>query len=84
MSRNPQELLEIVALIAELLPELPKDGLFVVNTMMTHPHLTCQDAIQWQWRDDRGLWNSYSAFDSRIIEVILYFCFKPYFFINYY
>ncbi|CAG7833938.1 unnamed protein product [Allacma fusca] len=68
VSRNPQELLEIVAVIAELLPKLPKDGLFVVNTMMTHPHLAYQDAIQWQWRDDRGLWNSYSAFDSRIIE----------------
>ena len=41
----------------------------MVNTMMTHPHLTCQDAIQWQWRDDRGTWSSYSSFDSRIIEV---------------
>ncbi|CAL8126786.1 unnamed protein product [Orchesella dallaii] len=66
--RNPQELLEIVGLIAELLPKLPKDGIFLVNTMMTHPHLTCQEAVQWQWKDDRGQWNSYSSFDSRIIE----------------
>jgi len=66
--RNPQELLEIVTVIGELLPKLPKDGIFTVNTMMTHPHLTFQDAIQWQWRDDRGGWTSYSSFDSRIIE----------------
>jgi E3 ubiquitin-protein ligase TRIP12 len=71
--RNPQELLEIVGLIAELLPKLPKDGIFVVNSMMiAHPGLyyssNSQDAVQWQWRDDRGNWNSYSSFDSRIIE----------------
>jgi len=69
VARNHQELLEIVALIAELLPKLPKDGIFIVNTMMTNPQVTTQDAVQWQWRDDRGNWNSYSSFDSRIIEV---------------
>lgn len=69
VTRNPQELMEIVALIAELLPKLPKDGIFMVNTIMTNPHLACQDAVQWQWRDDRGVWNSYSSFDSRLVEV---------------
>lgn len=70
VSRNPQELLEIVGLIAELLPKLPKEGIFLVNTMMTHPgNMLQQDAVQWQWKDDRGQWNSYSSFDSRIIEV---------------
>lgn len=69
VQRNPQELLEIVNLIAELLPKLPDDGIFIVNTMMTNPPVAAQDAVQWQWRDDRGQWNSYSPFDSRIIEV---------------
>jgi hypothetical protein len=56
-------------LIAELLPKLPKDGIFIVNTMMANPTMTAQDAVQWQWKDDRAQWTSYSPFDSRVIEV---------------
>lgn len=51
----------------------------MVNTMMTNPgNMFQQDAVQWQWKDDRGQWNSYSSFDSRIIEVnsrFVYFVF---------
>jgi hypothetical protein len=69
VQRNPQELLEIVNLIAELLPKLPHEGIFVVNTMLANPQVPAQDAVQWQWKDDRSQWNCYSPFDSRIIEV---------------
>lgn len=24
--------------------------------------------VQWQWRDDRGVWHAYSSIDSRIVE----------------
>lgn len=81
VQRNPQELLEMMNLIAELLPKLPKDGIYVVNAMMAnHPQIAAtQDAVQWQWKDDRGTWTSYSPFDSRIIEVswicFVFFCY---------
>ena len=26
------------------------------------------DAVQWQWRDNRGIWHAYSGIDSRIVE----------------
>lgn len=67
-SRQPQELYEITALIGELMPKLPTDGIFAVDTFLERPSTLCKEQPAWQWRDDRGLWHPYSSVDSRIIE----------------
>jgi len=67
--RSPQELYEITCLIGELMPRLPSDGIFTVDALLERPNNNIQDTVQWQWRDDRGLWHPYSTIDSRIIEV---------------
>ncbi|CAG9769753.1 unnamed protein product [Ceutorhynchus assimilis] len=66
--RQPQELFEITCLIGELMPKLPTDGIFSVDTLLEKPTLIAKDQPIWQWRDDRGWWHSYGAVDSRIIE----------------
>lgn len=63
-----QELYEITSLIGELMPRLPTDGLFTVDVWLAKPSTVHYDAVQWQWRDDRGSWHAYSAIDSRIVE----------------
>lgn len=63
-----QELYEITSLIGELMPRLPTDGFFAVDVWLTKPSTVHLDAVQWQWRDDRGSWHAYSAIDSRIVE----------------
>uniref|UniRef100_T1IVF8 E3 ubiquitin-protein ligase n=1 Tax=Strigamia maritima TaxID=126957 RepID=T1IVF8_STRMM len=68
VSRSPQELYEITSLIGELMPRLPTDGIFQVDSMLSKPLAPLQDAVIWQWRDDRGLWHPYSSIDSKIIE----------------
>ncbi|XP_067014060.2 E3 ubiquitin-protein ligase TRIP12 isoform X3 [Anabrus simplex] len=68
VSRSPQELYEITCLIGELMPRLPSDGIFSVDALLERPNNHVQDTVQWQWRDDRGLWHPYSTIDSRIIE----------------
>ena len=69
MSRTPQELYEIVSLIGELMPKLPSDGIFVIDSLLRKGTMTNTDAVIWQWRDDRGMWHPYSLIDSRIVEV---------------
>jgi E3 ubiquitin-protein ligase TRIP12 len=69
VSRSPQELYEITCLIGELMPRLPTDGLFSVDALLERTPPMAQDAVTWQWRDDRELWHPYSTMDSRIIEV---------------
>uniref|UniRef100_A0A182RF34 E3 ubiquitin-protein ligase n=1 Tax=Anopheles funestus TaxID=62324 RepID=A0A182RF34_ANOFN len=66
--RSPSELYEITCLIGELMPRLPTDGIFAVDALLERPQPTVQDAVQWQWRDDRGVWRPYSFIDSRMIE----------------
>ncbi|KFB42782.1 thyroid hormone receptor interactor 12 [Anopheles sinensis] len=66
--RSPSELYEITCLIGELMPRLPTDGIFAVDALLERPQPTIQDAVQWQWRDDRGVWRPYSSIDSRMIE----------------
>uniref|UniRef100_A0A182SJG6 E3 ubiquitin-protein ligase n=1 Tax=Anopheles maculatus TaxID=74869 RepID=A0A182SJG6_9DIPT len=66
--RSPSELYEITCLIGELMPRLPTDGIFAVDALLERPQPTVQDAVQWQWRDDRGVWRPYSSIDSRMIE----------------
>ncbi|XP_018119814.1 uncharacterized protein LOC414478 isoform X4 [Xenopus laevis] len=66
--RSPQELYELTSLICELMPCLPKEGIFAVDTMIKKGNAQNTDGAIWQWRDDRGLWHPYSRIDSRIIE----------------
>ncbi|XP_017785383.1 PREDICTED: E3 ubiquitin-protein ligase TRIP12 isoform X2 [Nicrophorus vespilloides] len=66
--RQPQELYEITALIGELMPKLPTDGIFVVDGLLERPTNVGKDQPTWQWKDDRGLWHPYGAVDSRMIE----------------
>ncbi|XP_077344670.1 E3 ubiquitin-protein ligase TRIP12 isoform X3 [Lithobates pipiens] len=66
--RSPQELYELTSLICELMPCLPKEGIFAVDTMLKKGSAQNTDGAIWQWRDDRGLWHPYSRIDSRIIE----------------
>lgn len=68
VARSPQELYEITSLIGELMPRLPTDGVFAVDIWLTKPSTVHYDAVQWQWRDDRGSWHAYSAIDSRMVE----------------
>jgi len=68
VQRSPSELYEITCLIGELMPRLPTDGLFCVDTLLERSSNATQDAIQWQWRDEKGIWRPYSSIDSRIIE----------------
>lgn len=68
VQRSPSELYEITCLIGELMPRLPNDGIFSVDALLERSGSNSQDAIQWQWRDEKGVWRSYSAIDSRIIE----------------
>lgn len=68
VTRSPQELYEITCLICELMPRLPSDGIFSVDALLDRPQGQVQDTVQWQWKDDRGLWHAYSSIDSRIIE----------------
>ncbi|XP_043926988.1 E3 ubiquitin-protein ligase TRIP12 isoform X2 [Protopterus annectens] len=66
--RSPQELYELTSLICELMPCLPKEGIFSVDTMLKKGNSQNADGALWQWRDDRGLWHPYNRIDSRIIE----------------
>lgn len=68
VQRSPSELYEITCLIGELMPRLPSDGIFSVDALLERSNSAAQDAIQWQWRDEKGIWRPYSAIDSRIIE----------------
>jgi E3 ubiquitin-protein ligase TRIP12 len=68
VQRSPSELYEITCLIGELMPRLPTDGIFSVDTLLERSNNVAQDAIQWQWRDEKGIWRPYSSIDSRIIE----------------
>ncbi|XP_062699654.1 E3 ubiquitin-protein ligase TRIP12 [Aedes albopictus] len=66
--RSPSELYEITCLIGELMPRLPTDGIFAVDSLLERAQTNVQDAVQWQWKDDRGIWRPYSSIDSRMIE----------------
>lgn len=79
IQRSPQELYEITCLIGELMPRLPTDGLFAVDSLLMLERssgglssnsllLTDQGGISWQWKDDRSVWHPYSSGDSRRIE----------------
>lgn len=66
--RQPQEQFEITALIGELMPKLPTDGVFAVDALLERQTNVAKDQPVWQWRDDRAVWHPYSSVDCRIIE----------------
>ncbi|KAK5603779.1 Ubiquitin-protein ligase [Crenichthys baileyi] len=66
--RTPQELYELTSLICELMPCLPREGIFAVDAMLKKGSAQTTEGAIWQWRDDRGLWHPYNRIDSRIIE----------------
>lgn len=68
VARSPQELFEITALIGELMPRLPTDGIFSVDSLLTKQLSAQTDAVLWQWKDDRGLWHPYNNIDNKIVE----------------
>ncbi|XP_077422788.1 E3 ubiquitin-protein ligase TRIP12 isoform X2 [Vanacampus margaritifer] len=68
--RSPQELYELTSLICELMPCLPREGIFAVDVMLKKGSAQTTEGVIWQWRDDRGLWHPYNRIDSRIIEQI--------------
>jgi len=55
----------------ELMPKLPTDGLFAIDSMLRKSSSQPTDCVIWQWLDDHGMWHPYSVIDSRIIEVLL-------------
>uniref|UniRef100_A0A8D3E921 E3 ubiquitin-protein ligase n=1 Tax=Scophthalmus maximus TaxID=52904 RepID=A0A8D3E921_SCOMX len=66
--RSPQELYELTSLICELMPCLPREGIFAVDLMLKKGSAQTTEGAIWQWRDDRALWHPYNRIDSRIIE----------------
>lgn len=69
VSRSPQEWFEITCLIEELMPPLPTDGIFSVNSLLERTS-NQQETVHWEWRDERHCCHPFSTIDSRIIEVI--------------
>ena len=51
--RSPGELYEITCLVGSLLPPLPGDGVFAVDTLLASPGTIVRDPVVWQWQDDR-------------------------------
>lgn len=68
VTRSPQELYEITSLIAELMPRLPTDGIFAVESLFNKQSFAQVDEFVWQWKDDSGNWQSYNQLDSRLLE----------------
>ncbi|CAK9822921.1 E3 ubiquitin-protein ligase TRIP12 [Anthophora retusa] len=65
--RSPQEWFEITCLIEELMPPLPTDGIFSVNSLLERTS-NQQENVHWEWRDERHCCHPFSTIDSRIIE----------------
>lgn len=66
--RSPQEWYEITCLIEELMPPLPTDGIFSVNSLLERTN-NQQETVHWEWRDERHCCHPFSTIDSRIIEM---------------
>ena len=66
-NRSPQEFYELTSLIAELMPRLPKDGIFKVDSLLNRQASFSIQAV-WQFKDERGVWHSYDAADNKILE----------------
>ncbi|KAK6111818.1 HECT-domain (ubiquitin-transferase) family protein [Brugia pahangi] len=71
VDRPPQHLQELVYLAGELMPRLPVDGIFEIDSVMLRSHATYYDfqPTLWYWRDDSNQWLPFTHFDSRLIEM---------------
>ena len=56
---------------SELLPRLPTDGIFEIDSVMSRSHSSFYEysPVQWYWKDDLHQWQPFNNFDSRCIEV---------------
>ncbi|KAG9343628.1 hypothetical protein JZ751_013798 [Albula glossodonta] len=55
LPRSPQELYELTSLICQLMPCLPREGIFVVDALLKKGSAQASEGVVWQWKDDRGL-----------------------------
>ncbi|GIY56935.1 e3 ubiquitin-protein ligase TRIP12 [Caerostris darwini] len=69
-NRSPHEYLELSSLIYEIMPSLPRDDLFRVNSLiMAAKKKNPPNSVIWQWKDDEtGFWHSHEKNDSKNIE----------------
>ncbi len=51
------------------MPRLPSDGIYAIDNVVQRSGQRYNDAVLWQWRDDRNIWHPYTPIDSRIVEV---------------
>lgn len=65
--RSPQEFYELTSLIAELMPELPIDGIFRVDCLLSRSS-QWQTEASWQWKDERGNWHPFDPHSNKILE----------------
>ncbi|KAM4042651.1 E3 ubiquitin-protein ligase TRIP12-like isoform 1-T2 [Anomaloglossus baeobatrachus] len=68
--RSCEELYEVTSLICELMPCLPKEGIFAVDTILKEGNTQNTDGAIGQWRDNRGRRQSCSRIDSQIKKQI--------------
>lgn len=66
--RGHQELLEISFLICELMPCLPTNGIFSIDSVVVKHKSRRKDFVIWKFKDDSGAWQAYSVSDSKLIE----------------
>lgn len=67
-SRSSNEVFEIVSLISELMPPLPKDGIFEIDKLLMTNRRPTRTTIQWEWQADSGSWQPYNRVENRLIE----------------
>lgn len=86
ISRTPQELYELVSLIGEMLPRLPKDDpLFQVDQLFRRSALSnrtydpsSNGYVVWHWQDDQGNARHSMSSTESIVNVVLLGQLRPY------
>lgn len=68
ISRSPQEICELTSFIAELMPSLPLSGIFSIDVLFSKANPMSSEVPVWQWKDDRGFWQTFNVVDNKIIE----------------
>lgn len=67
ITRSPKEVYEILSLTSEMMPPLPKDGVFEVEEWMVE-RKRMYALVQWEWQESTSTWRQYGRIESRIIE----------------
>lgn len=62
LNSSPEQLCDVMDLLFELLPPLPKDVLVSVMPTMD------ETKIMWQWRDNEQRWRNYQSSEAKILE----------------